>query len=143
MKYKKELSAGGIVYKKTNDGLLWLITQHAQHKGWGFPKGIVGDEKKDESEEAAAMREVEEEGGVKALLVDHKHVEVKYTYRFKEYLVDKTVHYFLMEYQSGDPKDHDFEVQEAKFVPASDVRETLTYKTDTHAFEKALTKMKG
>src|SRR3989344_5315428 len=134
MKYKTEISAGGIVFKK----LSWLITQHSQHKGWGFPKGLIGDKNSKEKMEDAALREVEEEGGVKAKIANPKPIEVKYKYRFGEYLVDKTVYYFLMEYISGDPKNHDWEMMDAKFAPTDEVRKTLTYKSDKEAFEQAL-----
>ncbi len=138
MKLKIETSAGGIVYKRDGNKILWLITQHSQHKGWGFPKGLIGDEIKDEPMEEAALREVNEEGGVKTKIVNPKPVTVNYNYRFKEFLVKKTVYYFLMEYVSGDPKDHDWEVSEAKFVPEEEVKKTLTFKNDRQAFEKIL-----
>lgn len=138
MKFKIEISSGGIVYKKQVDKILWLITQHSQHKGWGFPKGLIGDNIKDEPMEEAALREVEEEGGVKTKIVNHKPVKVNYNYRFKDFLVKKTVYYFLMEYISGDPKNHDWEVSEAKFVSENEVKKTLSFKTDGQAFNKVL-----
>ena len=142
MKYKKEVSAGGIVFKiiqppTSNHKRLWLITQHSKHKGWGFPKGLIGDKNSGEKMEDAALREVEEEGGVKAKIISSKPVVVKYKYRFKKYLVDKTVYYFLMEYISGDPKNHDWEMLDAKFVSEEDVKKTLTYKSDQQAFNQA------
>lgn len=143
MKYKTEISAGGIVYKKpTTDNRLpitvWLITQHSQHKGWGFPKGLIGDNNSKEKIEDAALREVGEEGGVKARIIYEKPIVVKYKYRFGEYLVDKTVYYFLMEYISGDPKNHDWEMMDAKFVNGEEVKKTLTFKSDQEAFEQTL-----
>ena len=149
MKYKKEISAGGIVFKqgktqnknnplKKTEEIVWLITQHSQHKGWGFPKGLIGDKNSSEKMEEAALREVQEEGGIKTKIVSPKPVEVNYKYRFKDFLVDKTVYYFLMEYISGDPKDHDWEVSEAKFVPEEEVKKTLSFKSDQEAFEEIL-----
>ncbi len=138
MKFKTEVSAGGIVFKKDGNNILWLITQHSKHKGWSFPKGLIGDTKKGEGMEQAALREVEEEGGVKTKIIGSKPITVKYKYRFGETLVDKTVYYFLMEYVSGDPKDHDWEVSDAKFVNVEEVKKTLTFKSDLQAFEKAL-----
>lgn len=144
MKLRIEISSGGIVYKRIYDPrskiyhLQWLITQHSQHKGWGFPKGLIGDEKKDEPMEEAALREVEEEGGVKTKIVNPKPVKVNYNYRFKEFFVKKTVYYFLMEYISGDPKNHDWEVSEAKFVTEDEAKKILTFKTDQQAFEEIL-----
>ncbi len=134
MKYRTEKSAGGVVFKKEGEKTLWLITQHSQNKHWSFPKGIIGDKQEDEKMEEAALREVQEEGGIKSKIVNNKPVCVEYKYRMDGYLVSKTVCYFLMEYISGDPKDHDWEVSEAKFVSAEEVMETVTFKTDKEAF---------
>lgn len=139
MKTKIEISAGGIVYKKEGEKILWLTTQHSQHKGWGFPKGLIGDNHAEESKEEAALREVEEEGGIKAKISYREPVQVNYNYRFKEFLVKKTVYYFLMEYVSGDPKNHDWEVSDAKFLPEHELKKILTYTSDQEAFEKMLT----
>lgn len=138
MNFKTETSAGGIVYKKIKDNIVWLITQHSQHKGWGFPKGLIGDNKENEKMDDAALREVEEEGGVKAKIVNDKPVKVHYKYSFQDTLVDKTVYYFLMEYVSGNPKNHDWEMMDAKFATADEVLKTLTYKSDKEAFEEIL-----
>ncbi|OGK18617.1 hypothetical protein A3G67_02115 [Candidatus Roizmanbacteria bacterium RIFCSPLOWO2_12_FULL_40_12] len=140
MKHKEEVSAGGIVYKKIDSKILWLITQHSQHKGWSFPKGLIGDENKGEPMEEAALREVQEEGGVKAKIVNKEPVKISYKYRFEDYLIDKNVYYFLMEYISGDPKDHDWEVAEARFLPQDELLQTLSFKTDKEAFQTILDK---
>lgn len=138
MKTQIQKSSGGIVFKKTKDGILWLITQHSQHKGWVFPKGFIGDTDSTESMENAALREVEEEGGVKAKIVNDKYIETSYQYQMGRVLIKKTVYYFLMEYLSGDPANHDWEMMDAKFVPEDEVKKTLTYKSDQEAYEKAL-----
>ena len=134
MKKINQISAGGIVYKDN----LWLICQHSQHKGWVFPKGLVGDRDSGESMEKAALREVEEEGGIKAKIVYNKPVKVGYKYSFKGNLIEKTVYYFLMEYVSGDPSQHDWEMSQSKFVTKEKIIKTLTYKSDQKAFEKVL-----
>lgn len=134
MKTIHQTSAGGIVFK--ND--LWLICQHSQHHGWVFPKGFVGDKNKNESNETAALREVEEEGGVKAKTINKKPIKTEYEYQWQGTLIKKTVFYFLMEYVSGDPNNHDWEMSEAKFVTADEVKKTLTYPSDSQAFEEIL-----
>jgi len=134
MKIINQVSAGGIVFK----GNLWLICQHSQHKGWVFPKGFVGDKTKDESNETAALREVEEEGGIKAKIITNKPITTNYEYQWEGNLIKKTVYYFLMEYVSGDPKDHDWEMSEARFVTADEVKKILTYPSDKEAFAKIL-----
>ncbi len=138
MKVIHQISAGGIVYKKDKNKFLWLICQHSQHKGWVFPKGLVGDKKVNESMIEAALREVEEEGGVKAKIVSSTPVITNYQYQWQGKLIKKTVYYFLMEYLSGDPKNHDWEMSDAKFVTAWEVKKTLTYQSDIEAFEKII-----
>ena len=98
MKTIFQTSAGGIVYKKMSNPYslvlspyLWLICQHSQHKGWVFPKGFVGDINKGESNETAALREVEEEGGIKAEVVNPEPIISRYQYKFKNVLYKKTV----------------------------------------------------
>ena len=138
MKHKKEISAGGIVYRDVDGARLWLITQHSQHKGWCFPKGHVGDEDENETVETAALREVREEGGVVTKIVDEVPIVIEYSYRSGIDVVDKKVSFFLMEYVSGDPKDHDWEVSEAKFISKSEVMKTLTYDDEKKAFDQIL-----
>ncbi len=134
MKIVNQISAGGIVFKEN----LWLICQHSQHKGWVFPKGFVGDINKGESNETAALREVEEEGGIKAEIVNPKPIISRYEYELKNVLYKKIVYYFLMKYLSGDPKNHDWEMSDAKFVSEDEVKKTLTYPSDIDAFTKVL-----
>lgn len=142
MSMKHEISAGGIVYKRV-ESRLWLICQHSQHKGWVFPKGLVGDSEKDESMEKAAVRETREEGGVEARVIEQLPDPVEYFYTFGGHRIKKTVYYFLMEYVSGDPKDHDWEMCDAKFVSEEEVAKTLTYNSDKKAFAQALSSLKA
>jgi len=139
MTIKKEVSAGGIVYKKEGENILWLATQHSQHKGWVFPKGLVGDQIADEPIETAALREVEEEGGVQAKIMSPSPITVSYSYLWNDVQVDKTVHYFLMKYSSGDPKNHDWEMMDARFMGKEEIKKILTYSSDKQAFEQILT----
>jgi len=159
MKTKIEVSAGGIVYfskEQFSSGrkkVLWLICQHSQNKGWVFPKGLIGDKQKDEPMEQAALREVEEEGGIKAKIIKPQPVKVAYKYQWnnsphggkdgENILVSKTVFYFLMEYISGDPKNHDWEMSDAKFVTKEEVSQMLSNKSDKDAFNKMLKMFKN
>lgn len=134
---QKETSAGGIVYKKNSDGFLWLIIQHSKAKHWGFPKGHIGDKIPNEKMEEAALREVQEEGGISAQIVNHIPFVTHYSYKLHDSPRNKTVYYFLMEYVSGNIQNHDWEVEEALFVPEHEVIEMLTYPTDLKAFMEA------
>jgi len=140
----REFSAGGIVFKRKAksekrkaDELLWLVCQHSQHKGWVFPKGFIGDNIKGESVENTALREVKEETGITAKIVQKLQDSTGYFYVWKGEKRFKTVHYFLMKYISGDIKNHDFEMQAVEWLPTDKVLDRLTYKSDKQAFEQA------
>lgn len=140
---KFEISAGGIVYKNLPAGRqgkpqpVWLLVRHAKNHHWGFPKGHIGDIKKGESMEQAALREVEEEGGVKATIIAKVPTEIEYFFKMKGELIKKNLYYYLMEYQSGDPKDHDHEISDARFMSEEELLDLLSFKTDKDAYGKA------
>lgn len=61
-KIKREISAGIIVYRCTEEGPKFLILYHG-HNYWNFPKGKIESEEKSL---AAALRETKEETGLSA-----------------------------------------------------------------------------
>jgi ADP-ribose pyrophosphatase YjhB (NUDIX family) len=142
---KLEISAGGIVYKKDNGRIFILMIFPAKRKDsvkssnfkpvWTFPKGWVGDHG-DEALEQTAVREVREEGGVNANIITKLDVS-KYFFTWDGQNISKTVHWFLMEYVSGDPTDHDTEVAESVWVPLEESEAKLTYPADKSNLEKA------
>ncbi len=89
-----EKSAGAVLFHRgaTLEYLLILSTY------WEFPKGLV---EADESETAAAVREVFEETGLRIQLVPGFREEINYFYR-RGVLVKKQVVYFLGEAESRD-----------------------------------------
>jgi len=56
----REISAGIIIYRKTKDGLKFLILYHGRNY-WNFPKGKIESEEKSFQ---AALREIREETGL-------------------------------------------------------------------------------
>jgi len=62
-KIKREFSAGGVVFRKEPEGILWLVVKPKGNTRWRFPKGWI---EPGESSAEAAKREVKEEGGVEA-----------------------------------------------------------------------------
>lgn len=141
----QEFSAGGIVFKKktnnaqpTTHNLLWLVCQHSQHKGWVFPKGLIGDIREGESKEDTAVREVKEETGIDAEILHDEHSTVSYFYTWKGEKREKTVYYYLMKHLGGDIEDHDHEMMAVDWWPKERVKKELTYAADKKAFEEAL-----
>ncbi len=59
-KFKKEISAGFIVFRRTSEGLKFLLLYHG-HNYWNFPKGKIESEEKSLE---AAFRETKEEAGL-------------------------------------------------------------------------------
>ena len=131
-----ETSAGGIVYKKENTEYFILIAKHSGHHGWVFPKGIIGDTKKDETKEETAIREVQEETGILAEIL-RPLSPITYWYLGEGEKRKKTVYYFLMRHLSGDTTKHDWEMEEVEWVPADTVAEQLTYPGDKKVWKEA------
>jgi len=127
---QREFSAGGIVLK---NGKV-LLTKHSQNHHWSFPKGLIDP---GQTPPEAAVREVREEGGVEAEILDKVGYN-KYVYTLNEEKIFKVVTYFLMKYVSGDPKDHDWEVEEAGWYTPEDALKQLTFSQDKALLKKAL-----
>lgn len=134
-KSKREFSAGGVVYRKREKGEIeWLICRHSGHHKWIFPKGLY---EKGEKAEETALREVEEECGIKAKIVAKIKEPEKFVYQFKGTLIFKHVVYFLMEYVSGRTKDHDWEVEELAWLPYNQALKELEFKGTKKVLEAA------
>src|SRR6266403_2692030 len=131
-----EFSAGGIVYKNTADNRMILLAQHSGHHGWIFPKGHIGDKKKGETKEEAALREVREETGVVGSIIKELS-PVTYWYVRDGEKIKKTVTYFLMEYLSGNITNHDHETENVEWLTVEKVVERLTFKSDKQVWDEA------
>jgi len=87
--FKKIDAAGGKVVNKKNE-VLFIY----RHQKWDLPKGKL---EKDEKIEACALREVEEECGIKGLTIKDKLAKTFHIYPGKKKLVLKTTHWFRMQ----------------------------------------------
>jgi ADP-ribose pyrophosphatase YjhB (NUDIX family) len=90
---RAETSAGGIVYRLDNGEPRYLLIRDS-YKNWGFPKGHLEG---GEQPEAAAVREVGEETGVKDLAMRGLIGTIEWHFRFRGDLIHKVCHFFLME----------------------------------------------
>ncbi len=132
METKWEFSAGGVVYRRNEEGKLEILLIRVKNR-WSFPKGNI---EKGEPKDQAALREVKEETGVDAEIVEYLG-EVDYWYSMGLTRIHKFVYYYLMKYAGGDIVPQKEEIDEAKFIPFENVKETLSYPTDKEVFDRA------
>lgn len=119
-----EFSAGGVVVR---DGQCIVIvpTRRAADgsRVLALPKGHPDGA---ESAADAALREVREETGVDAALVE-KLGDIRYWYMRGGRRIAKLVSFFLLEYLSGELEDHDHEVEHAEWMALDEAARRLTY----------------
>lgn len=141
-KIVSEHSAGGIVFRRKDKGKTteWLVSKHSGYHKWVLPKGII---ESGELPEDAALREVSEETGIKAKIVNKIMPTITYKYTKNGILVNKKVEFFLMEYASGDIKDHCWEMEEVQWVKAEEALRLLEFPTEKRVFEQAVKTFKG
>jgi 8-oxo-dGTP pyrophosphatase MutT (NUDIX family) len=133
---RRELSAGGVVVRDGREAVVIVPTRRAADgsKVVALPKGHVDP---GETREQAATREVHEETGVSARLVDRLG-ETRYWYRRDGRTISKAVEFFLFEYVDGDVADHDEEVEEARWLALEDAARALTYAGEREMVELAI-----
>jgi 8-oxo-dGTP pyrophosphatase MutT (NUDIX family) len=94
---------------------------------WALPKGLIGE---GEHPAATALREVEEETGVRGRL-DRKLGDVRYVYTWEGERVFKVVSFFLVRYSSGRlgaiRPEFEHEVAEVRWLPLADAPRLLAY----------------
>ena len=129
----RETSFGGVVLR---DGEVLVITPAGKRRVTGLPKGGPNP---GESGEQTAAREVREETGVVAS-VREPLGDVTYWYRRSGRRVFKTVHFYLCDYVSGSTRDHDHEVEDARWIPLAEARTALSYPGERALIERALSK---
>jgi len=89
-----ELSAGGVLYRRSADDTLEVLLIRDSYGNWGFPKGHV---EANESLQEAAIRECEEETGLKSLRLVGSIGTSDWYFRVGRTLVHKYCDYFLLE----------------------------------------------
>jgi 8-oxo-dGTP pyrophosphatase MutT (NUDIX family) len=122
---ESEFSAGGVVVR---DGRCVVIvpTRRAADgsRVLALPKGHPDGA---ESPADAALREVREETGVDAEVVEELG-DIRYWYMRGGRRIAKVVSFYLLEYVSGELEDHDHEVERAEWMALDEAAQRLTYK---------------
>lgn len=130
---RKVAAAGGAVWRTGADGRPEVVVVHRpRYDDWSLPKGKA---ERGETAEQTALREVEEETGLRCAL-GPELVTVRYETTRGE---DKTVRWWAMtvEHDLGfDPGD---EVDELRWVPIDEFDRTGTFPTDRDVVHSLVT----
>jgi 8-oxo-dGTP pyrophosphatase MutT (NUDIX family) len=122
------LAAGGVVWRRGEAGGLEVIVVHRpRYDDWSLPKGKLDP---GETDEQAALREVEEETGVVAELGP----ELPTTTYLDRSGKHKRVRYWAMTVVSGDPGPAN-EVDQAEWVGLEEAGRRLSYQRDAAVLE--------
>jgi 8-oxo-(d)GTP phosphatase len=115
-------AAGAVPRRAGPDGVEVLLVHRPRYDDWTFPKGKSVD---GESDEETALREVEEEAGIRGVLGN----ELPST-RYRDARGrDKLVRYWTMRPDSGEFEPGD-EVDDARWVTLDEAERLLTYDRD-------------
>jgi 8-oxo-dGTP diphosphatase len=139
---REQVSAGGVVFRRYNERTEVVLVAVGPQNRWQLPKGLV---EPDEKPEPAAVREAREEAGVTSEIVSHIET-VEYWFAGldggEKVRFHKRVHFYLLRYISGDPKDHDWEVNDARWVPIDEAAGQLAFENERRVVDQARERIK-
>ncbi len=121
-------AAGGVVWRPADDGLEVVLVHRPRYDDWSLPKGKLDP---GESFEEAALREVEEETGLRCEL---GRLVGETTYRDNKDRL-KLVRFWAMRAGDGD-FDPDDEVDDLRWVPLAEAAPLLSYEFDRELVER-------
>jgi 8-oxo-dGTP pyrophosphatase MutT (NUDIX family) len=138
MAVEREFSAGGVVVR--GDEVAVIVPKKLSPEGrrvLALPKGHPDE---GETMEEAATREVREETGLEAELIE-KLGDVEYWYQRKGRRILKKVTFYLFEYRSGSVEDHDDEIEEARWMPLEQAARELSFPGEREMVKRALSRL--
>jgi 8-oxo-dGTP diphosphatase len=128
-------ASGGVVYRRGADGLEFLVVHRPRYDDWSLPKGKLYA---GESWEDAAVREVEEETGLRCALGDEL---TPMSYRDGKDR-SKVVRYWLMDATGGDGAfEPDDEVDTLEWLAAEATPGRLSYERDGELVREAIDRL--
>ena len=136
METRREVSAGGVVTRRRRGRPQVALAARRTRRGelvWGLPKGEI---EPGESPEAAALREVREETGLEARILEPLG-EIRYFYVWDGVRIRKAVHFFLMRATGGDIALHDQEMEDVRWFPLEEALRKAAYKGEREVLQRA------
>ena len=120
------ISAGGLVYKKLNKTIFFVICYKKNTDKWYLPKGTqeLGEKIKD-----TAIREVSEETGLKVSIIQYLS-DIEYTFLEEKSLINKKVSYYIMNTKGGSFDDHDNEFDNVIWATKNQCLNLLKYENE-------------
>jgi 8-oxo-dGTP diphosphatase len=116
-------AAGGVLTREGEAGVEVLVVHRPRYDDWSFPKGKLDP---GETDETAALREVEEETGWRCTLGDElptRHYEDRHGR-------PKRVRYWRMEPVERGPFVPNREVDDVRWIPVGEAATLLSYEGD-------------
>jgi len=129
----REASAGGIVFRLEPEPQFLVILDG--YGCWTFPKGVIEE---GETPEKAAVREIEEETGVRAVIVGELG-ETRYVFHHpRRGAVHKTVTFYLLRAEGGRLTPQTEEIAAAEWVAPEEAARRVDYDGYDRLVEEAV-----
>ncbi|WP_250419187.1 MULTISPECIES: NUDIX hydrolase [Pontibacter] len=136
-----QVSSGGVAFRKSGTTIEVALIAVGKDNRWQLPKGIVDP---GETPEVTAVREVREEAGLQTELLEQLD-KIEYWYvgnkGSQRVRFHKFVYFYLLRYTSGNIQDHDWEVNEARWVEIKEAQKLLAFKSEKLVVAKAAEKI--
>lgn len=131
---RQAVAAGGVVFRDGPEGAEIILVSRRSTGLYALPKGKVDP---GETVAETAIREVAEETGLDARIVDELG-EVRYWFTDLDgERVDKVVYFFLMAPVGGDISRHDHEFDDVAWYHLAEAERLLTHRNQMHILNRA------